>query len=157
MPRSKPLHPKAQTTWRMVIWIIVNLGLQAYPIYYLYTHKVSKEKVAEYVNCTLVLVIALGMLFAAISDAITEKCRALNLVHWAFVGLFLTASVVTLRQTLYAEFVQGGHPDEATFQTAMLFGACVGVCGLITKGLIWHEGAVARNKVMLEKAQDGGA
>jgi hypothetical protein len=128
--------------WKTTTWLAFNLGAQALPIFYLYRHAEDDPKpLWEYVNCTLLLLIAVGILFAAISDLITERARV-TLVGWAALLVIVVMAVAALQTVVHDEFLKATKADWDLFSSTAAICACVLGVGTFLKMKMWYNEAI---------------
>jgi hypothetical protein len=96
----------------------------------------------EYLNCTLAALIAVGMLFAAVSDLITEKGRLSRWLWGALVVIVLIA-VVYLHRIVHDDFLKPSKPDLFFFAESLVFSGAVIVVGTVLKMKMWYDEAIS--------------
>ncbi len=139
-------RPWFQVFWRTATWLSFNLGAQAVPILYLWSQrKDDNAAIWEYVNCTLALLVAIGLLIAAISDLITEKCPLR--ISGVFALIAITGmALVSLHRATHDEFVHHDKPDSELLCGSMIAAAFVVGTGTFLKARIWYTQAKQENK-----------
>ena len=126
--------------------MVFNLGAQAVPIVFLWWHSRDEPKAFwEYVNCTLAALIAVGMLFAAISDLVTEKGRLGSIGHGALVVIIVIA-VAYLHRVVHDEFLKPAKADLELLIESMVFSGAVVAVGSFLKAKIWYDEAVTPDR-----------
>ncbi len=129
----------AVVTWKTTTWLAFNLGAQALPIFFLWRLGSEEPKAFwEYVNCTLVSLISIGMLFAAISDLITERGR-IDATGWGTLIVIVLISLVNLHRTIHDEFLKAAKPDLDLLISSVVFSLAVVVVGSFLKAKMWYD------------------
>lgn len=135
------MDPRVQVAWKTAVWLTVNGAAQALPISYLWLRRDVNDKAFwEYVNCTLALLIAVGMLFAAISDVITEKGRV-TLLGWGAIVVIVVMAVSALHRVLHDEFLRAMKADWELFCGSLVVGLAVIAVGTFLKMKMWYDEA----------------
>jgi hypothetical protein len=128
---------------KIATFLCLNVGIQLPPIAFLYwrMHGKPNVNVFEYVNCTLLVGISLGMLVATISDSFTDFCKVtlgyrVLLFGLTGIGLCVLGIVIEL------EFVQKLAPNEVLLGLSGGVAAFLVIMGAAVKTEIWraHEG-----------------
>jgi hypothetical protein len=124
--------------FKAFFWLLLNLGVQLVPLGYVYAKVTNElEKFWEYTNTSLVLMIAVSMLFAAIADMITEG----HLPPWeAIVGLGGTALLLAalIQRSLFDEIISGRKPNRETMIFSLVSAGWVIVQSTTLKVGIWR-------------------
>lgn len=127
--------------WRTLVWLAFNLGAQAIPVLFLWWHSRDKPKaIEEYVNCTLAVLIAVGMLFAAISDVVTEKGH-ITWIGWGALLVIALIAVVYLHRVVHDEFLQAAKADPEELIESLVFCVAVLAVGSFLKAKMWFDDA----------------
>jgi hypothetical protein len=131
--------------WRALTWLSCNLGVQALPIIYLWAHRHDKSPAFwEYVNCTLAILIALGMLVAAVSDMITERA-ILGAKGWVAILACIGGAIATLHRAAHDEFIKKVAADWELFLGSAGFAALLVLAGTFLKLTIWYNQRVGES------------
>ncbi len=139
MNHWKPVSKKAS------IWLGFNGGAQILPIFYLWLHRTDEPAAFwEYVNCTLAILIAVGMLFAVLSDLVTEKGRPM--LGWVSVLIICFLLVAFLHRVVHDEILKSIKPDFELLVESLA--VCVGIIVVSTllKAGMWYDDAVAEHQ-----------
>jgi hypothetical protein len=126
--------------WRTATWLLFNLGVQAIPVAYLCYQKGAQKPVWEYANCTLVVMIAVAMLFAAVSDLITERGK-LDWLNVLFLLCIISLGMVLVHRHIYDEFVLGQELPAEVLWGALAGAAIIVWVGTVIKMKIWYDDA----------------
>jgi hypothetical protein len=129
------------TLAKSLTWLAFNIGVQAIPVGYLWIHRHDQNPAFwEYLNCTLAIMAALGMMAAGISDMITEG--ATTILHkdgWFMLGVCVILSLIALQRTVYDEFVKREQAEfEVTIPSALLAASLIAT-GTFLKAKIWLD------------------
>jgi hypothetical protein len=124
--------------WRAAVWLLFNLGVQAVPVVYLWLHMHDEPGALwEYVNCTLLVLIATAMLFAVVSDLLTEKARPFGF-GWLSIVLIIGVLLAFLHRSLHDEVVSGLKPDKELLIGSAILGLCIVAVSTFLKMGIWY-------------------
>ncbi len=136
------MSPTLQVAWKTATWLLFNGGAQALPVLYLSVHGAAESKAFwEYVNCTLALLIAVGMLFAAISDLVTENGR-IHLFGWGALAVIVVIALAFLHRTIHDEFLKRIQADWELFLGSIVVALAIVSVGTFLKMKMWYDEAV---------------
>lgn len=132
------LKTAGYVAWRAGTWLVLNLGVQACPILYLWLHRAEANGFWDYVNCTLTLLIAFGMFVAAVSDIITERAPA-GLIGWVGLTGCILGAIGLLHRAIRDEFVLKRPADDELFGMAVVYAIGLMLGGALLKSKIWYD------------------
>jgi len=124
---------------KVTVWVILNLLIQAIPLWYLYHQTQGKGQFWDFVNCTFLIAAGLGMFIAAYADAVAERCPA-GKAHWTTWTVLAIGGTAGLVLALDTEFVNGNHANNVALIVTAICAVAFLIIGTIVKSMVWSHG-----------------